>query len=222
MLDWVADLRGNLGPSGDQGRRGTCLAWATTSARTCRLDSTSDLSVEYLHWATGRYPDGRGQVASVAQALRHEGQPPSSQWPYDQALDDSSTAYEPPAAVVGPFEHAEVRAMGIEVSKLLATLAAGDAPVLILGVTDAFLSAEGGIVVDDGPGRGLHAVLVVGAATVRNAGFGWVEPESRMFCVRNSWGRDWGVDGHALMSAAAVASCGRTTFTLDPSGPEAL
>lgn len=82
MLVWRADRRADLGPVGDQGIRLTCLAWALSTSHHHIAGLEEFPSVEYLHWASGNYAPGRGRVSSAAEAIRLDGQPPESQWPY--------------------------------------------------------------------------------------------------------------------------------------------
>jgi hypothetical protein len=165
-------------------------------------------SVEFLHWACGNYPSGRARLASAHGALGTEGQPPENQWPYDVSRDETLPTYVPPRSVVGPFVHGALRVRGSTIPALQAQLEAGRWPVLVLRVTNALLSAVGGIVGPDGPGVHKHAVLAVGVAQYTGvSAMGPVQPQERLLCVRNSWGTSWGTDGYALVTETALDQC---------------
>lgn len=201
---------------GDQRGRATCLAWAMTAAHEFTV-SDGPFSIEYLHWISGKYPGGRGTVLAASGALRTDGQPEESQWQYLACNDDFHPDYLPPATVVGPFLKADIKMSGFDIDTLINDLSAGRMPVVGLRVTDAFLRATGGFVGIDGPGVDGHAVTAVGVARyVGRPGHGVVEPGDRLVCIRNSWGRGWGVDGYALMSEAALSDCGVGAFVVRP------
>ena len=74
MIEWIVDARAATPPIADQGQRPTCLAMAMTGAHEHALKQT--FSAEYLHWASGQYPGGRGIPAAARAALHNDGQPP--------------------------------------------------------------------------------------------------------------------------------------------------
>ncbi len=216
MLSWIVDLRAALRPVGDQRGRLTCLSWALTAAHEFTV-AGGPFSVEYLHWSSGTYPGGRGTVLAAAAALRTDGQPEEVQWPYLEHNDDAHPGYGPPNTVVGPFSKVVIRLSTIDVDTWIADLTSGRLPVVALRVTDTFLAATGGIVVEDGPGIGGHAVTAVGVAQYTGPqDLGVVHPGDRLVCVRNSWGEQWGVDGYALMTETALAECGIGSLVVDP------
>src|SRR2546423_878632 len=110
MTEEVVDLSDLLGPVRDQGNRGTCLAFATTTAHEAarlraRGGEREDLSEELLYWACkqidGDFRSGT-RPESAARALRETGQPRAALWPYDGDRDDGNSSYQPPAeALVG-------------------------------------------------------------------------------------------------------------------------
>lgn len=216
MLRWVVDRRATLPPPGDQGGRLTCLSWALTAAHQFAT-VVGPLSVEYLHWSSGKYAGGRGAAQAAAGALQADGQPDELQWPYLEHNDDTHPGYLPPSTVVGPFSKAVLRLSQADMDTLSIDLSAGYLPVIALRVTNAFLAATGGVILRDGAGSDGHAVVAVGVLEYSGtASLGGVLPGERLVCLRNSWGLRWGVDGHALMTEAALHECAIGSLVLDP------
>lgn len=219
MIEWIVDSRNAAHPVPDQGQRPTCLAMATTGAHEHEMKASANpeyLSAEYLHWASGNYPGGRGTPAAATAALLVDGQPPADQWLYSETTNELEAAYAPPPEVVGPFAQRDSADQPLDFDDLVSALQAGRWPILGIRVTDAFAAAGAGIVLPDGTGRGGHAVLLVGAARVTGNG---LEPHlaagDRLLCVRNSWGSGWGLDGHKLITETALSQAFITAFTLD-------
>jgi len=131
--------------------------------------------------------------------------------------DDAFPGYLPPSTVVGPFSTAALRLSQIDVDIFSAELSSGYLPVIALRVTDAFLAAAGGVIREDGPGSDGHAVAAVGIAQYAGPqGLGGVLPGERLVCLRNSWGRGWGVDGYALITETALHECAVGALVVDP------
>lgn len=219
MIDWIIDARDANHPVPDQGQRPTCLATAITGAHehvAVALAEGEALCVEYLHWASGQYPGGRGAPTAALRALRASGQPPEKQWPYNEATDENNSGYEPPGEVVGPFACRSAIGQSSRFDDLVQALREGRWPVLGLRVTDAFAAPGAGIVLPDGPGRAGHAVLVVGAArVVGNRLAPQLLDGEPLLCLRNSWGDGWGKNGHKLITVSAMEKMLITAFALD-------
>jgi len=175
------------------------------------------MSVEYLHWASGQHGSGRQTLSGASAALAVNGQPPEVQWPYDTARKDNVPSYSPPASATGPFRTTTVDKSLNDVPAVVTELSSGRCAVLVIGVTDRFLRAAGGLVTDDGSGTEAHAVVAVGAATYAGQlKVPGVAPQATLLCIRNSWGSGWGVDGHALMTADAIDNCLIAAVTIAP------
>lgn len=201
-----------MSPIGDQGIRGTCLAWAATAAHEKSVHE--QLSVEYLHWACDPPSGGRGTIPALTSALRSKGQPSESQWAYDDLIDEKAPGYAPPSTVVGPFWRANLRRISTGPSDLASELNAGRFPVAAIRVTRAFVKAEKGVVHGSDPGTDGHAVTIVGVAELtRNLGS--LSVGERLICARNSWGTSWGTGGLALISETAWHACVMLAFVLE-------
>ena len=220
MLDWIVDLRSDLSAVGDQGMRLTCLAWALSTAHHHIATLEHFPSVEYLHWASGNHPPGRGRIPAAVEAVSVDGQPPESQWPYRQDLNEFDPAYGPPPEACGPFVKASVRRCPTHIDRLERELLDGNCPVVGLRVTDEFLRASGGLITADGPGTDGHAVVITGLADyVGLDDLPGVARGSRLVCVRNSWGPTWGVGGDALMTQTAFDLAAIAGLVLEPLPP---
>jgi len=218
-ITWIADLRDGLPPVGNQGPRGTCLAWATTTAH--EHHRASSLSIEYLHWACGPPPRGRGTRPGLRRALRNAGQPPTDQWPYDPSIDDTAATYQPPSTVTGPFSNADARSVNYHPHNLAAELHAGLIPVVAMRITPAFLLARGGVVHGNHRGSDGHAVTVVGVAQVERP-LGNLPAGELAVCVRNSWGATWGRNGYALVTETTWSACVMYALVVQPTKQSAM
>src|SRR5690348_5225320 len=99
------DLRPLFPPVGDQGMRGTCVAFAVTSAHEIvlfkRTGTLHDLSEEALYWHCKQIDgdqDSGTSFDSAAAALKQHGQPTEEKWPYDGVRDETAPDYTPPQA----------------------------------------------------------------------------------------------------------------------------
>lgn len=204
------DHAGALGPARDQGARGTCLAFAASTAhehaRRQRRTTAAALGPESLYWRckeidgdrhAGTYP------RSAAEALEDHGQLDEALWPYDPDRDDSAAGYEPPAAAVATdaLRRARMTDTDTRVGTICAHLAVGRLVVLGLELWPQFYEQHDGILstpsVADLLGAG-HAVTAVG-----------FDDATAALLVRNSWGTCWGEDGHARLPYEALAIVAR-------------
>jgi hypothetical protein len=199
------DLSPELGPVGDQGSRGTCLAFAVTAAhehaRRIRCPRVDDLGQESLYWACKQI-DGDRQAGtfprSATEALASHGQSACALWPYDRLRDDTIAAYHPPAAAVAPdvLRRARMREIDTGLDALRRHLSARALVVLGLELWPQFFDNHGGVLAEpaiaDLLGAG-HAVAAVGFDDARAE-----------LLLRNSWGPGWGDDGHARLPYRAI------------------
>lgn len=195
------DLRPQLGPVRDQGRRATCLAFATSAVHRHLHRHASELSVEWLFYhavtRAGDDPAHGSTIVDTQAVLRELGQSEEGFWPY-QPHQPVKTAWRPPA---GSAELLRCAAADRDhgAAAIAEALAAAHPVVLGLVVTEAFFGpwrrvAGEAVLRDDGlPAEGQfgHAVVAVGCGTLAGV------PH---LLIRNSWGSRWGRDGHAWMA----------------------
>jgi C1A family cysteine protease len=197
--DSVIDLRGRLLPVGDQGRRGTCVAFAVTAIHEsdCGLNEVTgapeDLAEEVLFWGAkqvdGDASDGT-RFTSANRALQRWGQPAEHFWPYDDGRRPADASYTPPAEAVDPANcrRTTLLPLALDVARLRLELAADHPVALGIRVWDEFRLAASEPLPTPDPSALYptgHAVVAVGHDPARSA-----------ILIRNSWGLGWGNAGH--------------------------
>jgi hypothetical protein len=142
VLDWIVDARAAWPQISEQGNRTTCLAMAMTSSHEQATDTS--LSAEYLHWASGQHPGGRGAPLPAGMAIHRDGQPAEQQWPYLAGTDETAHGYGPPLAVTAPLSKRLANRYFYDVDDVFAGLHLGRWPILGLRVTGALANAARG------------------------------------------------------------------------------
>lgn len=211
------DLRAVMPAVRDQGQRGTCLAFAVTSAheyrRITEYGANQYLSEEVLFWGAREcrkhQPNDTGgiNVDSAAKALSAWGQPESHMWPYDETRDHTALDYRPPDEAINPDNcfRANLLTVCSAVTDILDRLGSGCAVVLTVRMSDCFFYTTNGWIDVPGPSEAIqhnHAILLVGFvedASVAGGGY---------FIFRNSWGPTWGDGGYGYLPFEYVTLCG--------------
>lgn len=133
------------------------------------------------------------QMIDCIETVHVNGICPEELWPYDMERFDqrpAAVAYE----IAGQYRSQSYYRVVHDLAHLKASLAEGYPVLFGMRVFASFLGAEvarTGVVPMPSPGEqiaGGHALLAVG-----------YDDSRRSFIVRNSFGQDWGQDGHCLL-----------------------
>lgn len=201
----------------DQGPRGTCVAFAGTTAHELASSEDLELSPEFLFWGAKRrdglgwHEDGTTLEAAI-DALHSDGQAPETSWPYDPVRDHRVSTYGPPAAATTEARQRQLSLSGDRIiaptsSAIRRAVLAGSAVVLILRIYEQWLrvAADGLLVAPSATEAllGNHAVAVVG-----------LRPGSLV--IQNSWGSGWAQDGIAYLPDLEVDRHARAAWSIDP------
>jgi hypothetical protein len=193
------DLRGLFGPARDQGARPTCLAFAASDAHAALRDEREPLSCEFAFYhaqrRANRSPAEGTTLPAMLDALRHDGQPHESGWPYLACLPVDLSAWRPPQGVNELF-HRAGRAEQGTVEEIVAGIDGGRPVIVLMYLSISFFVAGPDGIVDPTAGERpepaqRHAVVAVGHGMWKG---------QRVILVRNSWGAAWGQSGHAWLT----------------------
>lgn len=194
------DLRASFGVARDQGARPTCLAFAASDAHAAVRDGWVPLSCEFVFYhaqrRAGRAPNTGSLLNSMLDALREDGQPNESGWPYLAATPVDAGSWRPPREVGMLFGRNGATATH-SIDRVIKELDQGRAVIVLMMLSRAFFqggNSQG--VVDPAPGEQpephrRHAVVAVGHGVVDG---------QRAVLVRNSWGSNWGVAGYGWLT----------------------
>jgi Papain family cysteine protease len=195
------DLRNLFGPARDQGARPTCLAFAASDAHAALRVGWEPLSCEFAFYhaqrRANRSPAQGTTLPAILDALRHDGQPHESGWPYLASLPADLSAWRPPPGLGQLFNRAGRSGRGT-VEEIVAGLDGGRPVIVLMQISMSFfIAGPDGIVdpaADERPDPAQrHAVVAVGHGLWNG---------ERVILVRNSWGEAWGQSGHAWLTEA--------------------
>jgi hypothetical protein len=211
---WSAWRGEHLSDVPDQGRRGTCLAFATTAAHELERGKAEPLSVEYLFWAA-KQADGIPDIdatttLAISEALSRRGQPVATTWPYQSRLRwPPGPSYQPPRPLGECFARSTASCAPSRAA--IRSVVQSAAPcVVVLQLTRGFLKPMGGFVTDEGSDTALpthHAVVCLAIGESSSLG--------ETFLIRNSWGSAWGRFGYVAMTGSYMDRVVRGAFRFD-------
>lgn len=192
------DLRSRFGPARDQGSRPTCLAFAASDTHAALRTLWSPLSCEFAFYhaqrRAGRPPTGGASLRYMLTALKEDGQPVETDWPYLASVPVKLDDYGPPAGLTVYRRSGESLAGGVD--DIVKSLDEGAPALVIMMLSDAFYMPNPDGVVLAPPREGpdplrRHAVVAVAHGSVGT---------ERAILVRNSWGTHWGLAGHGWLT----------------------
>ena len=197
MVVVQCDMRLRFGPARSQGGRPTCLAFAASDCHGALRPTWTDLSSEYAFFhaqqLAGRPATVGAVLPAMLETLRLKGQPTEAEWPYLESLPSDLSSWVPPK--ITQLFHRNCDTASSAVDEVIDILNAGNCPLVLLMISDAFYAPDSeGIVrlpIGEAPDPNRrHAVIAVG--------HGQIDGE-RAVLVRNSWGEEWGLCGYAWL-----------------------
>ncbi len=199
-LPVYVDLRPELLPVRDQGEtRPTCLAFAATAAHEFARNLGIHLCVEFLYFnakqtVTRTLPQIGLTLDSVRVALREEGQPVESSWPYILTGPNP----EAPPSMLGPKFNCALEFHNNPDAVAL-SLRCGVPVIVALEISRAWFSnlAPDYVIDEEDENPNIkssigHAVLAIG---IREDNLG-----NTLILIQNSWGIRWAENGCAWIS----------------------
>jgi hypothetical protein len=199
-----SDVSSRLGAVRDQGRRKTCVAFATSDLHAAvRSPSFAPLCVEYLFYNACRLvtpfnPHSGVTLNQILRAVDGSGQPEEAYWPYLREIPADLNDYCPPTISAPIYRRTGLVVTGTPTDQIAKELQAGRPSMLIFRSSLNFVHAQPGVPVRWSPTDqqlNAHAVLAVAIGS---------DKAERFVRVRNSWGTRWADIGHAWVSEEYV------------------
>jgi C1A family cysteine protease len=195
----TVDLRPQFGPVRDQGKRPTCLALATSDAHAALRGAWQALSAEFAFYHAqqrgGRKPTDGATLPSMLQAIREDGQPVETAWPYLTDTPADVSQWLPPSSTTPVFRRAG-RGTNGNVNAIIAELNQSKPVITLMRLSASFFRVPADGIIDETPGEKpdlhlRHAVIALGHG---------MRGTDRVVLVRNSWGPRWGQQGYAWIT----------------------
>jgi hypothetical protein len=201
-----------FGPARDQDPRPTCMAFAGSDAHAAARNAWTPLSVEWAYYHALKRDGGRphqgATMTGMLDALRLDGQPEETAWPYIPRLFSNSEDWTPPNDPPPTLFHRDSQFSHATVKDILDCLNCGAPVLLTMSISRSFFRPNSEGVVDAAerlePKR-IHAVVATGYGRHNSTTF---------VLIRNSWGVDWGLAGYAWVSANYLEPRLRRTATM--------
>lgn len=193
------NLSAAFGLARNQGRRRTCVAFALSDLNRFHHDCTEALSAEHLYLSAAYHdaswkPHWGMRVSTGLDILRSTGQPTEKAVPYASGEPAVKPVVPPPA--IPPLYQQDLQPRPRGSAVIVASLMAGIPIGVLLLLTAGFFMPIDGKVVDSPTAikDSEHAVIACGLVVDLANG-------DTLIQLRNSWGPDWGHDGHAWVTS---------------------
>lgn len=163
------------------------------------------MSCEYAFFQAqrraGRAPNTGALLSSMLQALRKDGQPEESGWPYLSATPADVASWAPPREIGKLFGRNGASATH-SIDRIIQELDQRRPVIVLTMLSRAFYQRNPQGVVNPAPGEQpepdrRHAVVAVGHGKVDG---------QRAVLVRNSWGPSWGDAGYGWLTERFLGS----------------
>ncbi|MGD0958778.1 MAG: C1 family peptidase [Methylomonas sp.] len=203
MIEINNNVSNAFGAVRNQGMRGTCLAFASSDLNQYINLVGAPLSVEYLaHHAVKTMPNWQPsnglEVEAVLKALNSPGQPEETKYPYQQNNQSAPLVQVP--SNLQPLYTANCKQRKLSFKQINEAIESGKSICIIVFLSDTFRTPNAGIVEYSSNyyQDQLHALLIVGLGKHKHTG-------EMHVLIRNSWGDNWGLNGHAWLSQQYLA-----------------
>jgi hypothetical protein len=196
------DLRSQFGAARDQNPRPTCMPFAASDAHAGARPGWDPLSVEWAYYHSlkrdGGQPHQGVKFSTMLTAVRDDGQPVETCWPYINSLFTDISVWVPPRSD-SPLFRRDNKPLAATANELIEELNR-DTPVLFtMSISPSFYQPD-----PDGVVAGNEAVTPNRVHALVAVGYG-DRGSDRLVLVRNSWGPDWGLAGYAWIETTYLA-----------------
>ncbi|MEK3807784.1 C1 family peptidase [Bacillus sp. FSL H8-0547] len=213
---FTVDLRYSFPEVRDQGRRGTCTAFAVTSSHEHHRNLEERLSEEFLFSCAksiqGAYDDKGVSIITALKSIYLYGHTTNDLLPYRETSEFPLLLKDIPKGILTEAETRKITSYNT-VSQIISDIETqlSEERSVIAGVVvqPTFWLSPGNNFIDV-PSiesvEGYHAIVIVGYGE-RNDG-------NKCFIIRNSWGADWGDSGYAYVSYEYFTKYSIGTWTI--------
>jgi hypothetical protein len=175
------------------------MAFAASDAHAALRQGWVPLSCEYAFYhaqkRANRPPNKGALLSAMLDALRHDGQPEESGWPYLPATPTDVASWSPPSPV-GPLFGRTGKKSNQDFDRIIEQLDLRRPVIILTMLSRAFFDPSADAVVHPAPNEvpepeRRHAVIAIGHGTVGR---------HRAIFIRNSWGSRWGDGGYGWLT----------------------
>lgn len=202
------DLRSEMTEVKDQGQRPSCVAFAVTASNEFYQKSKNPLSEEFLFRCCkirDKNEYGGTYVRTAMKNLYAVGQVEESVMPYQTGFSSSPLLS---TINLGFFRLArknridEFKQVPKEIGFVEKNISYGRPVVCVVEVRDEFFEPSYSFIdIQESMSQSfpLHAIVIVG--------YGLDNFGQKYFIIRNSWGSEWGTNGHGYLSYLYYKTC---------------